>query len=214
MPNVQTIVNEAKRGCGFRKEGGLYLITDGLPVWCGKLPLRLEKCPTCGHGIKHSRAWTWIDAKELFKGKRCKNPKCGTWCALKKPPEKMGLVWIGERFYTPDTFSDEASLLGISRRIKFIPHGFQLGRDHVALAHLSAIMDRCPECAKKHGARNKLVKKGCKTCKGKGQLPVPGIFMVFKPQRIEYVVTGKESKEELERMEKRGITLVRLVRKA
>ena len=48
-----------------------------------------------------------------------------------------------------------------------------------------------------------------------GKLPTPldicptwGIFHAFKPSAIEYVVHGGESADELERLEKRGITLV------
>ena len=41
---------------------------------------------------------------------------------------------------------------------------------------------------------------------------IPGIFTAFRPERIEYIVTGKESQEELDRMEERGITLIDLVK--
>ena len=37
-------------------------------------------------------------------------------------------------------------------------------------------------------------------------------FYVYKPERIEYIVKGDESEEELDKMEKRGISLVKLVR--
>jgi len=51
---------ESKRGCGWRKPGGLYLMADGPAELCGKLPIPLEICPSCGGGIKLSRGWTWV----------------------------------------------------------------------------------------------------------------------------------------------------------
>ena len=63
--NIQTIVNESERGCGFRKKGGLYLVSEGLAAPCGKLPIPLTVCPVCGQGIKPSRGWTWINGKKL-----------------------------------------------------------------------------------------------------------------------------------------------------
>lgn len=30
MRNIITITNEPKRGCGFRRPGGIYLRTDGI----------------------------------------------------------------------------------------------------------------------------------------------------------------------------------------
>jgi hypothetical protein len=34
---------------------------------------------------------------------------------------------------------------------------------------------------------------------------------MFKPTRIEYIVTGKETEEELDAMEKRGFTLIDVI---
>ena len=59
---------EAKRGCGYRKVGGLYLVSDGLGIPCDRLPITLEVCPCCGAGIKPARGWTWVDVPTLVKG--------------------------------------------------------------------------------------------------------------------------------------------------
>jgi hypothetical protein len=59
---------EAKRGCGYRKVGGTYLVSGGLGMPCCKMPILLKTCPCCGHGVKQSRGWTWIDPKEWLKG--------------------------------------------------------------------------------------------------------------------------------------------------
>lgn len=56
---------ESARGCGYRKEGGLYLVAgnDGVP--CGRLPIPLKRCPCCGEGVKFTRGVTWIDPRRF-----------------------------------------------------------------------------------------------------------------------------------------------------
>src|SRR5262245_57985449 len=100
---------EAKRGCGFRKVGGLYLVTDKLGVPCGGLPIPLHVCPTCGEGIKQTRGWTWISARKLLAGDRnCGASHCPA-CPVSHPPEKAGLTWVGGRFYPkPEDWTREA----------------------------------------------------------------------------------------------------------
>lgn len=188
--DIRTIVNEAKRGCGFRKAGGMYLITGGRPVLCGKLPVPLCVCPTCNQGIKPSRGWTWINLKVLLAGKECANENCTTFCRMYYPPEKVGLLWIGQKFYkTPEDFMAEGNLQGISRRITGIPKGFTVGEDCVCVAHREAIANPHPATDKEW---------------------LPGIFAMFRPDRIEYVVKGTETEEELEKLVKRGLSLVKL----
>src|SRR5215468_1900417 len=101
---------EPKRGCGYRKVGGLYLVSgrDGAP--CCKMPIALTVCPTCGTGVKQSRGWTWIDARPWLQGP-CKWPN--QHCIAADPTqlgERVGLLWIGEKFYpTTQHFQREAA---------------------------------------------------------------------------------------------------------
>lgn len=197
---------EPKRGCGFRKVGGLYLVCDGAGWPCGRLPLPLTVCPTCGAGIKQSRGWTWVDPGELFDAAAgCEWPEavdtssgwrgCGN-CPLADPRQTMGeragLLWIGEKFYaSPLEFEVEAGKLGISRRIAAVPHEFELGKTWVLLAHPKAITSQQT------------------ILEGRGAAePGPGVFSVFKPQRIEKIVTETEAAdaEAMAVLERRGIT--------
>jgi hypothetical protein len=57
---------EKKRGCGFRKVGGLYLCGEYINVPCDRLPYELTSCPICGAGIKPSRGITEINPFKLF----------------------------------------------------------------------------------------------------------------------------------------------------
>jgi len=192
MATVKIIKDEPERGCGFRHPG-LYLISEGIGRTCGKLPLPLTVCPCCGAGIKHSLGWTWVDAKKLFEKQLCRylsEPHadlCCT-CPLDNPPEKVGLIWIGEQYYaTPEEYLNEAGVQGISRRVAAVPRGFTVGKDWVLLAHKKAIANA----------------DGTYT---------PAIFYMFQPTRIEYVVKGTETEEELNELERRGLTLVKLER--
>jgi len=62
---------DRKRGCGWRKPGGLYLVADGTAQVCGKLPLPLDVCPCCGGGIRPSRGWTWVNGAALAASRPC-----------------------------------------------------------------------------------------------------------------------------------------------
>lgn len=62
MITIQTII-EARRGCGYKKPGGTYLIGGKNPAPCCKLPFPIT---CCGH-IKFSRGFTWINS-DLFEG--------------------------------------------------------------------------------------------------------------------------------------------------
>jgi hypothetical protein len=231
---IKTIVNEGKRGCGYRKEGGTYLITDATELQdCGKLPLPLDVCPCCGQGIKAARAWTWVNAQKLFGGVECRLatfPSGRCFCPLSdeslKDNSRMGLLWIGEKFYkTPAEFLAEGRKQGFSRRLPMVPKDFELGKTWVLFAHRKAIrrVDICKVCDGK-GFTSKMIPDingndgfvdvKCDECNGTGKMEeyTPGVFFSFRPERIEYIVKGDEKTEDLERKEKRGITLVKLVR--
>jgi len=181
---------EARRGCGWRKPGGLYLVASGLARPCGKLPIPLIVCPTCGGGIKPSRGWTWVNGTALIQDVKCEiagTVECAV-CPLSKPPGRVGLLWIGEAYYkTPMDFTRETKSQGVSRRIPAVPRDFELGKTWVWLAHRKAIEN--PDATF-----------------------TAGVFQVFKPTAVEYVVKGDETEEELEKLEKRGITPVEIER--
>lgn len=192
--------HDRERGCGWRKPGGKYLIGGELSAPCGKLPHFLDVCPACGHGIKPMRGWRWIGARALFGVGICEQDgddrEC-VGCVLADPPDRAGLIWIGDTFYaTPGAFVAEAGRLGISRRIACVPKGFQVGETLVLLASR-----KVPA----YGTDGALFR----------DLPLkykPGIFAAFIPTALEYVVKGNESQEELERLSGQGFTPVRIER--
>lgn len=187
---------EQKRGCGYRKVGGLYMVGGGIGIPCDRLPFELTVCSCCGQGIKQARGWTWIEPGKFFNGthENCAE-RCTTSCPLCDAPESMGrsgLLWIGEKFYkTPADFVREGVEMGFSRRIKAVPQGFKIGT-YVFLAHKNAII--VPQTGD-----NFEVAPGYK----------PGIFYAWLPQRLEKIVLeSQRGTEEIDALEKRGITPV------
>lgn len=205
---------EAKRGCGYRKIGGLYLVGGGAGVPCDRLPLALDICPCCGGGIKQTRAWTWVNVAMLVQGPH-KVPGPGgqrnscmealdqscTFCAAPELIGKAGLLWIGEQFYkTPGAFLAEGVAQGFSRRIGTVPRNFIPGETWVLLAHPKAvrIVDPLPDelppgvlCATPAARR------------------VPGIFYLWRPTRIEKIcVESQRGTDEIAALQKRGIVPV------
>jgi hypothetical protein len=184
------MATEPRRRCGYRKVGGLYLVSGRLGGPCCKLPIPLKVCPTCGGGIKQTRGWTWIDPKRWLQGE-CTDKE--RMCAAADPTalgERVGLLWIGERFYpTVEHFQAEAAWLGISRRITAIPRGFEVGKHWVFFAHPKAVLAPTDDDLMALG---------------------PGIFRIFLPERIEKIVTETEAQdtEAMDALRERGITPV------
>lgn len=195
---------ETKRGCGYRRLGGLYLVCDGSGFACDRLPIRLHRCPTCSAGIKPARGFTWVDVDKLVGGPHANCHDSTNLpllaCPLCYDPASIGrtgLLWVGAQFYkTTAEFLTEAATLGISKRIKALPRDFKIGQTWVLLAHPRAVRVISAE-------RNALL----------GLVPreersEAGIFRVFRPQRAELMITEKQAKDEefMAGISKRGIT--------
>lgn len=195
------VVEDEKRGCGWRTtKGALYVMGGGESAPCELLPIPLTECPCCSSGIKFSRGWTWVDGEKLIKfglsqkDVECTSSQCFV-CPLNAAnlPKlgRIGLMWVGKKSYpTTAHFSFEADRLGVSRRIPHIPDGFKVGETWIALAHLEAVQpDDWGDKAK------------------------PGIFRVFRPDRIEVICDGTETSEVIDGYLARGLTPVLVNRK-
>lgn len=206
---------EAARGCGYRKAGGLYLRAEFQGEPCERLPVPILPCSVCDGCIKFSRSYQWVKTEYILSGaKSCENlSTCGScpvcrpdalaWFA--EPKDRVGLLWIGKQYYeSPADWLKESRELGVSRRIAAIPKGFVIGKTWVFVAHPDAIMKKCPSGCNSGGTSN----GKCRTCDGQGLIGTPGIFQVFRPQRIELVVTPSMKNEAwVDELVERGVTL-------
>ena len=168
---------EQKRGCGWRRVGGIYLMADVIGTPCDRLPFALTVCPTCSCGIKQARGWTWVDVQALTQGPHddCEESQPCVFCEAEIV--KAGLLWVGGRFYkTTGIFMQEAHLMGVSRRLSTIPRGLKIGETWVLLAHPEALPPL--ESDGPNGKRR------------------PGVFCVVRPNRLEIIVTESQSKDE------------------
>ena len=174
---------EIERGCGYRKEGGLYVCAGAPSVSSKALPLPLAICPTCHSGVKQSRSWTWIEPAPLFlehdiwdwpPGPYTKNVALRSHAIR----VKAGLLWIGETFYkTPKEFLDEGAAQGISRRISALPNDFVVGLTRIFFAHPVAMPGWDDELGE---------------FTDDGEQNGPGIFSSFVPHTIEYILKQDE----------------------
>lgn len=206
---------EQKRGCGFRKVGGLYLVSDGIMSICDRLPYQLCVCPVCGEGLQPTRSMKKINPKKLFGDHDDMNCNCNSWCVMCFPPDEPHyMMGVGKGPYpTPEHFVVEGLAQGVSKRIKSIPKNFIIGKTWVYLSHPLAIMVNVPFPVQY--ARNYVNSQsdGAQLHIPDIELPEterqPGIFAVFRPKRIEKLIWASEATEEtIEKLEKRGITPV------
>lgn len=189
------------------------MVSGALAEDCHRLPLPLTVCPTCNHGIKPARGWTWV-ANELLKpgcsildvpadfhAAHCEHCIVCTPSLIRAFDEegvdqgegRCGLIWIGAAHYpTPEDFMEEAATQGVSRRISAVPKGFLLGKTWVLMAHRSAILG--PECSDGMVGNAK---------------PQAGVVTAFRPRAIELILRESEvTPERIEKEAKRGVSIV------
>lgn len=176
---------EKKRGCGYRKVGGLYLCGGGIPTTCDRLPLPLEPCPVCAERPRFTRSIERIVPRRLWgsHGATCSCPT-GDNCPVCWPPGDGWLMWVGES-YTPESFIREALDMGISKRIPALPVEMKLHQDWVYLAYAKLLPKKGKDMLLPFGGEESR-RYGFK----------PGVFYVFRAQRLELIVTETQAQDE------------------
>lgn len=202
---------EQIRGCGWRRVGAMYLCGEYISVACDRLPLPLTVCPVCGQGIKVSRGFTKINPFRLWGVHQdCKDLYRPCFlCDPKDEPAYIMLVGAGH-YKNPEDFLDEATRMGISKRIPFIPKDLVLGETVVYLAHPKACEVKVEAALQQAMA---IVEEAetkqprlLETERNERRL---GIFCAFIPKRVEKLCWQSEyTPENIEKHKKRGIELV------
>jgi hypothetical protein len=229
---------EAKRGCGYRKVGGLYLVGGGLSASCDRMPFPLDRCRTCGGGIKFTRGPQWLqpdffsvhdelparipppgESRKPGQFFTCQDESVCPVCR-NSDRDDFGphlLLWIGRAHYTPEAYLEEGRKLGVSRRLSAMPKGLILGETWVLLAHLDAVPARigddgraiCSNCEEDHSDHADL---RCPVSSKESFYSVkqtPGIFCAFVPRAVELILKQSDATpERVEKEAKRGVTVV------
>jgi hypothetical protein len=199
---------EIKRGCGYRKIHGTYLVGDYINVPCDRLPFPIEACPVCGGGIHFTRSLTEINPLKLF-GVHNNCVDTSHHCFTCNPTEEPAFIMmVGEKFYpTVNDFINEGVLQGVSKRIPFVPKKFKVGKTIIYLAHRKAFETREPLAMQQ--AMNILEKSQPRLIDAEIKQSKMGIFCAFIPQRIEKLYWESELTDKLKKKLKRqGITPV------
>jgi hypothetical protein len=192
---------EAQRGCGYRKVGGLYLCGEGITITCDRLPYELVVCPTCGEGVKFSRGFRWLNwTKYAGIHEGCSDilADCPV-CTPITQPQPYGLLFVGESFYTPQSFIEEALKMGVSKRIPAPPRNLKLGETWVLFAHKHVVEP--PDTGEQ---LEDLIAQGQA---GIADKKLPGVFYAFRPQRLEFLIWKSQATPEyLAELEKKKFT--------
>lgn len=229
---------EAKRLCGWRCVGGLYLCGEYISVPCDRLPMPLETCPVCGAGIKVSRGFTQINPYRLWgphdacpsgwhehytpapniavdvemntTGRTCTDRIRP--CHVCDPQDQPAYIMLvgASNYPTPQDFVKEALAMGISKRIPFIPKGLKLGETVVYLAHPKACEVMLePALQQAMAIVEESQTKQPRLLETERKEKKLGIFCAFIPKRVEKLIWKSDATpEELEKLEKRGINPV------
>jgi len=199
---------EAKRGCGYRHVGALYLVGSGIHFSCDALPLEITPCPTCHFTIPFTRGFLWVHKDYLWykteghyysrEGCKCHHEGrlfCPICFPNKNIEDNALLMWCGSKYYTPDEFVKEAQEMGVSKRIAEIPKDLVLGKTWVLLAHPKVpFWVEGKQQNLKGEAMNERVEN-------------PAIFYVFQPQKIEMLIWKSEAtSQHILELKKKGIT--------
>ena len=192
---------EERRQCGYRTVGGIYLVCDGEGLVCDRLPFDIATCPTCGHGPKPTRSFSWLpNPREMFGGdcERCLCP-VGVCPACNPTDGHQGLIWLGSSHYSAQEWHAESAQMGVSRKISGVPKDFEIGTHWVYVAER--------EKAEKF---EKTEHDGHITLTIVEEGHPARIVSAFKPERIEIIITKSMSEDEriMARIEKRGLTPV------
>lgn len=192
-------MQRVERGCGNRKTGGNYIVGDGLAAPCYRLPLSIPTCPTCGETIEFFRGIKKINPLKLFGECTVSSHPCHQFgCFVCDPPQKAWIMWVGEQFYSMESFMEEASRMGISKRIHSFPDDIEIG-DRVYLAYKKCIPTVLPP-EERMKRRNKNIVS----------VMEPGIFYAFTVTDLQKVMDHRKATkpEEIAKVITNGVTPV------
>lgn len=172
------MATENERECGFRQVHGIYLMSgDWEYSYCDRHE-EIPACPCCATQPKFTQGIYRVEYNKLF-GKH-ENCMCRSNCPICYPKEDLDyyLDWVGNSFYTEESFKKEAREKGISRQAQWttIPENFDLKNAYIICA-MKSIGEEI---------------KGTKLNPNAKTSKTDMIILGYKPQRIEYLINESE----------------------
>jgi hypothetical protein len=180
--------------------------------------MALRPCPLCDHQPAFTRGLQRIVPNNiLHAAEECPRPaaeceRCPLGKAVRQ--DTAGLSWVGEKFYSPASFTDEAVRLGVSKRISKPPKWLEIGKTWVFFAHMKVFGEKCPSCEGtptpiERAAKGKANRpEDCEECEGEGVVWSPGVFHAFVPKRLVKILPDDAYPATIEREQKAGYTVV------
>ena len=154
-------------------------------------------CPNCGAKMVGREMEAYCpECRTIVKTSEyggCVDENCG-FCH--NPPETAYMLWVGEKFYTPESFLQESKRLGISKAVATIPKDLIVGETVVYLAHRKAVKGMVADST---------------TLTGYKEVEFPGVFATFVPTHFERLVKRSDferNKEKYKEEMKRGIKII------
>lgn len=129
---------EIQRRAGYRRVGGIYLVSSKLHTNCELLPQPLKRCSHCGEGPNISRNITRLIPFNYFEYNEVAPKEID--CKVCNPPKGIHyLMIVGKHLYpTPQYFINEAKEHGVSKRVPFIANHIIYNQTVIYLAHEKA----------------------------------------------------------------------------
>lgn len=139
---------EPRRGCGFRKAGGLYIVGDVVAREVDYLPFCIP--------FNQTRSLQWVTTDLLLATCRDRGE------SIFRAHPRLALCFVGAKHYSVASFVEEAAKQGVSRRVASIPKDLKPG-DPIALAH-PACIPTVPFIP--HNGSTYPVAQHCNACRG------------------------------------------------
>lgn len=224
-------MSEEKRGCGYRKIGGLYLTGDpGITLICDGLPLALEPCGCCGFVPPFSRNLQKIQAQYISQAEKKKHTTINVDELAQGIEHRDLSVIVGEsmKCSCPPDCPICSTVRGFLEHepfgLMFVGKKFYSPRSFIQEAENMGVCKRIPDVPKwlrlgetwvllahYEVPTVSLEKLSSNEMYMKEPEKMKAIFYAFKPQRIEMPVWKDQiTSEEILMLENRGITPVLL----
>jgi hypothetical protein len=186
---------EKKRLNGYRQPGELYLVGKMAGFQCCKIPIELSDTDIPKKGI--------VPVPSSFIAGMCTGPI--EHCVDQRMQgTTAGMMWVHDKNYPSAAhFFQECRTRPVEMHIRKLHCGIKPGESWILLAHRKAIVDYgnggCMGWIDEHGqAHSDVIYK-------------PGIFAMFKVEKIEFLVGDGTTNAELKKMQDAGIEIVNIL---